>query len=243
MSLDSWSQAYILEAYNAIPNSSLPYTASRQDMIAQDAGYGFAYWGWPKGTLNDNVWTDLVLSTLQAKDPIEGWPESFLRRTFTPTNGSYKLCCVEIGCRDYGKTILISINSKGNYIDAIDVAATMMMSTGTQLFPMQWSISSDIKVTVYQLKLTSSTPSMFDSNITFPLQAQRIDRVYQISATGKFSLISTKLYKPQSYFIGIFSALTYQIFQGTETPITTTADTTTYRDLEGILDYKIIKET
>lgn len=187
----------ILEAYNATPNSSYPYSGTREK--TSSINHWFPYDVWSNGVLNDKVCKDIGLLAPEAPDE-DGWMDCALTRTFNPTNGDYKLCVITMGTFDYGKTMLISIDNKGNYIDAIQVEAWMSVRPdGLFAVPMQWQIESNMQVSVYQLKLTENKIYEFDQEIPFPLQAQRIDQIYQITPDGKFSLIKTIRYKPGGY--------------------------------------------
>ena len=58
---------------------------------------------------------------------------------------------------------------------------------------------------------------MGNSTIEDNIEAQRIDKVYQIDDSGKFNLINTKYYKPQMYNKSNFLERAYDISVGSET--------------------------
>lgn len=213
------TQELILKAFNYVKSTPLPFEFSRHSMrVRIQPDYYFPYGVWEDNVLNDKVWIDIGL-TVSENRPEENWPFTTLKRTFVPAEGDFRIGLVLMGALDYSKYMLITINNAGNYIDAIEVCACL--AAGPQvgaIIPKQWQISDDLKVTVYQIKPTSCAPLRFDQNISYPINARRIDRTYQIGQDGRFSLLQTITYQPRDYSLNQFASKDYNIWQGDEIP-------------------------
>ncbi|MEG1905469.1 MAG: hypothetical protein RR212_13825, partial [Bacteroidales bacterium] len=165
-------------------------------------------------------WTfsDLGLEYEEENITEDGWPESFIVGVFDIPYQNFNLMAVSIGTQMFGSKILISLDSNEDIIDAVDVGAYIgaALPNANYYYPMQWSINSNMELTTYQLKPTSTTPYLFETDIPFPLNAQRIDRSYKIDSLGYFTLISEIKYQPENYPIGIFIDKSHKIRTGGE---------------------------
>ena len=147
------------------------------------------------------VWIDLALTQ---KETLEinlskgvVWPEESMIRKFQ-TDTEYILFSAMFGAFDFVKEVLVSIDKNGNYIDSIAVGAAISGNID-YCYPMKWEITEDMTVKTYQLKPTSSTPILYNSDIPDTIHAERIDRTYKIDSNGKFTEVEKKFYKPKSY--------------------------------------------
>ncbi len=143
------------------------------------------------------------------------WPTCNIDHKFKTDNQNFILFSVLYGAYDYGKYSLITIDQNGKYTDSIAVGA-IIYEHGGDCFPMKWEITEDLTVKTYQLKPTSSTPILYDSDIPDTVHAERIDRIYKIDSNGKFSEVETKFYKPQNYPKEKFLDKSYDISTGNE---------------------------
>lgn len=172
-------------------------------------------------SFQNSVWTDLGLTqqTTMKIDLAKGdvWSMCHIDGKFAIDNQDFVLFTVLFGTLDYCKNALVTIDNNGNYIDSISVGASISSMTAKTYEPMQWEITSDMKVIVYQLKPTSITPIPEGSDIGDDgIEAQRIDRVYLLGSDGKFAHVETKYYKPQLYQQMHFIHNAYDISTGVE---------------------------
>ena len=76
-----------------------------------------------------------------------------------------------------------------------------------------------MRVTVYQVKPTSTTPIKFeDTSLQTKMNAQRIDTRYQIDETGHIKKIKEIKYQPQDYMVLDFTE-NRNIWDGKEQPL------------------------
>lgn len=164
------------------------------------------------------AWTDLALTqTLDiVRDKNEYWPVSNIDRKYS-INKDFTLTYARIGAYDFERGLLITTTVNDDYIDSISVDAALAFA-GTDDFylPMKWEITEDLQVVVYQLKPTSESPIMSNTPIADSIEAQRIDRIYQLGDDGKFTHLETKYYKPQMYSKSNFLDPAYDISVGGE---------------------------
>ncbi|MBQ2424829.1 MAG: hypothetical protein II262_08535 [Alistipes sp.] len=148
----------------------------------------------------------------------ELWLDSSINKKFNVAK-DFILFSAYFGEGDFGKHILVTILPDGTYIDSIAVGASILsaVDVGEIYQPMKWEINENLQVIVYQIKPTSETLIMGNSTIEDNIEAQRIDKVYQIDDSGKFNLINTKYYKPQMYNKSNFLERAYDISVGSET--------------------------
>jgi len=168
------------------------------------------------------AWYDLALTQ---KDTIkidlnkgDVWPEESMIRKFQ-TDTEYILFSAMFGAFDFIKYVLVTIDKNGNYVDSIAVSAAIFGKDGEYYYPLVWEITENMTVKTYQLKPTTSTPILCNSEIPNTLEAQRIDRTYSLDSNGKFSQIETKYYEPQNYSKDKFLNKGYDIASGNEHPI------------------------
>ena len=175
------------------------------------------------GDAFDNyVWEDLALTKQYSRvvnlTEDELWGVCEINRKFA-IDKAFVLFSAYFGEIDFVKDILVTITTDGSYIDSIPVGASIMSAysnIGDFYQPMKWEITSDLRILVYQLKPISTTAIMGDTPVSDTLEAQRIDRIYQLGDDGKFSLIDTKYYKPQMYNKSNFLDRSYDISKGGE---------------------------
>lgn len=194
----------------AIPITNIPFNGTKIDRPQRS--YALKFQSFP--SLNANMWKDIQL-TIPILPGSEGWQFSGLDRRFTPTNGNYYVGLIYFGVSDFNKKMLFTLTSNDNYIDALEIYAQSSIKDNN-VYVKQFKIDTNMRVTVYQLKPTSTTPIMLYSKVTFPLRAQRIDTVYQIDSNGRFSLVRQTLYQPQNYSEDAFTSPDVNIWDGTE---------------------------
>lgn len=197
-----------------IPYSSIPFEGSRSGSISY-MPHAFTCNNWP--IENNNVWTNFQLSISDAMPSIEdgGWYYYDYYRSFQTGNNNYTLSLILIGAMDYNKDMLVTKTPNNDYIDAIEVG--IQLSTKQKnVIVKQYKIAGDGTITVYLLRPTRNTSIMVYDDVYFPINAQRIDTVYEIDSTGHFDQISQTLYAPQNYTEYQFSNENYNIWDGTE---------------------------
>lgn len=171
-------------------------------------------------SFKNRVWTDLALTQEETMkiDLSNGdiWPICEIGCKFITINTNFNLFSVVFGPDDYIKHSLVTIDKNGNYIDSIEIGAEIVCSGWDYYYPMKWEITEDLTVKTYQLKPTSSTPILYNSDIPDTLQAQRIDRTYSIDSNGEFSEVETKYYEPRNYSKDKFLNKSYDISTGNE---------------------------
>ncbi len=164
------------------------------------------------------AWKDLALTQTETMkiDLSKGdiWNEASIIRKLQ-TNTDYILFSATLGECDFFKYILVTIDKNGKYIDSIAVGA-IIYEHGGDCYPMKWEIMEDMTVKTYQLKPTSSTPILYNSDIPDTIHAERIDRTYKIGSNGKFTEVEKKFYKPQNYPKEKFLDKSYDISTGNE---------------------------
>ena len=164
------------------------------------------------------AWKDLALTQTETMkiDLSKGdiWNEASIIRKLQ-TNTDYILFSATLGECDFFKYILVTIDKNGKYIDSTAVGA-VIYEHGGDCYPMKWEITEDMTVKTYQLKPTSSTPILYNSDIPDTIHAERIDRIYKIDSNGRFSEVETKFYKPQNYPKEKFLDKSYDISTGNE---------------------------
>ena len=134
-------------------------------------------------------------------------------RKFNQTNSAYKLITIVVGESDFETLYIATMNNSGEIIDYIE--SGVFFYTSSKIYIKQYSISSDMKITVYWLKVTS--PTIADPLNFSSVTAQRIDRKYQINATGYFSIVQEKFYQPKTYTKPYLEDKTKNIWDGVET--------------------------
>ena len=198
----------------------IPYTSCRDTLPFSD--YAFPIDLVIGSNFDNYVWEDLALTKQYSKkvslEESELWLDSSIDKKFSVAT-NFILFSAYFGDGDFGKHILITISPDGAYIDSIAVGASILsaLDVGEIYQPMKWEINETLQVIVYQLKPTSETLIMGNSTIEDNIEAQRIDKVYQIDDSGKFNLINTKYYKPQMYNKNNFLERAYDISAGSET--------------------------
>ena len=91
--------------------------------------------------------------------------------------------------------------------------------TGVEATIKQWKIDADMRVTVYQVKPTSTTPIRFeDVSPQTKMNAQRIDTRYQVDETGHIKKVKEIKYHPQDYLVLDFTG-NRNIWDGKEQPL------------------------
>lgn len=162
------------------------------------------------GNLPIYTWDDIQCTKYTFYD---GEDAAFYRK-FIPVNKSYIVAPISIGQSDWQRYLLATYTNDGNVIDYIECSVGFY-GVGLMLFK-QWKIESDMRVTIYQLKPTSSETILFDSPFT-SVNAQRIDTEYQIDSTGHFIKKSEKKYKPKNYSRTYLEDEKINIWNGNET--------------------------
>ena len=198
----------------------IPYISCRDTLPLSD--YAFPIDLIIGSNFDNYVWEDLALTKQYSKkvnlEDDELWLDSSINKKFNVAK-DFILFSAYFGEGDFGKHILVTILPDGTYIDSIAVGASILsaVDVGEIYQPMKWEITEDLQVVVYQLKPTLESPIMGNTPIANSIEAQRIDKVYQIDDSGKFNLISTKYYKPQMYNKSNFLERAYDISAGSET--------------------------
>ena len=150
--------------------------------------------------------------------PIDDGDCSIFRR-FSPTNGQYFIGVVYLGLVDNTRKLLVTATSEGEFVDFLEVSVQGFTKTGVEATIKQWKIDADMRVTVYQVKPTSTTPIRFeDTSPQTKMNAQRIDTRYQIDETGHIKKIKEIKYQPQDYMILDFTG-NRNIWDGKEQPL------------------------
>ena len=171
-------------------------------------------------SFKNRVWTDLALTQEETMkiDLSNGdiWPICNIDHKFKTDNQNFILISVLFGPDDYLKYSLVTIGKNGYYIDSIETGAEIVCSGWNYYYPMKWEITEDMTVKTYQLKPTSSTPILYNSDIPDTIHAERIDRTYKIDSNGKFTEVEKKFYKPQNYPKEKFLDKSYDISTGNE---------------------------
>jgi len=233
-------------AFRAIPSVNLPYYGIKIDQILEpQRRYHFpvSIWG---NSLNVNLWKDLGLTIPLEKNSNDFFHSSAIYRKFTPSNGSYYLGIVDIVLGDDLKKMLVTATNTGEYIDALEInVAGGYWVDGLQSFPWlhvkQFTIDADMKVTVYRLIPTSSTPIMFGANteILTTINAQRIDEIYQIDSTGQFIKTGEIKYQPKDYPVSTFSDVSINFWEGDEITVCGLSITSGFKTLELDFGFKV----
>ena len=199
--------------------TTLPYKYCEDKFSPEQPVFGFPIDNFIGTSFKNCVWTDLTLTQEETmktdSDSDNIWPTCNIDHKFKTDNQNFILFSVLYGAYDYGKYSLITIDQNGKYTDSIAVGA-IIYEHGGDCFPMKWEITEDLTVKTYQLKPTSSTPILYDSDIPDTVHAERIDRTYKIDSNGKFSEVETKFYKPQNYPKEKFLDKSYDISTGNE---------------------------
>lgn len=197
----------------------IPYISCRDTLPLSD--YAFPIDLMIGSNFDNYVWEDLALIKQYSKKVNLGedelWLDSSINKKFNIAK-DFILFSAYFGEGDFGKHILVTILPDGTYIDSIAVGASILsaVDVGEIYQPMKWEITEDLRVITYQLKPTSATPIMGDTPIADTIEAQRIDRIYQLGDNGKFTHLVTKYYKPQMYSKNNFLDPTYDISAGGE---------------------------
>ncbi len=203
------------EAFQTVPSTKLPYEGIvGESLIPPRASVFFPYKVWGN-KIDTSFWIDYGLTV---SIPIDDGDCSIFRR-FVPTNGQYFVGVINLGLVDYATKRLITATPEGEFIDCLEVSVFGYTRTGIGITIKQWRIDADMRVTVYQVKPTSTTPIKFeDTSPLSRINAQRIDTQYQIDNLGHISKIKEIKYQPQDYMILDFT-LKRNIWDGKEQPL------------------------
>ena len=205
----------VKDAFLATPFTRLPYEGRAQEtLIEPQTSVYFPYETWGN-KIDASFWIDygLTIST-----PIDEGDCSLFRR-FSPSNGDYFIGGIILGLGDYLKKLLITATPEGEFIDCLEVSVFGYTRTGAGVTIKQWKIDADMRVTVYQIKPTSTTPiKIEDTSPQTKMNAQRIDTRYQIDETGHIKKIKETKYQPQDYMILDFTG-NRNIWDGKEQPL------------------------
>lgn len=197
---------------------NLPYKFCEDTLPAQPVGFPID--NFIGTSFKNSVWTDLALTQEETMKTDSGcnniWPTCEIGRKFKTDNRNFILFSVFFGAFDFEKYSLVTIDTNGNYIDSIEIGAAIFGNDGNYYYSSKWEITEDLTVKTYQLKPTSSTPILYNSDIPDTIHAERIDRTYKIDSNGKFSEVETKFYKPQNYPKEKFLDKSYDISTGNE---------------------------
>ena len=131
---------------------------------------------------------------------------------FIPQNGNYYLIELLVGESEFTTTTLATFKTNGELINFVESEICL-----GDVMIKQYSINSDMTVTLYSLQVTSLDnvdPFTFTS-----VTAQRKDTKYQIDSTGHFIQIEEKLYQPKNYTRTELENNNYNIWQGNEVPV------------------------
>ena len=205
----------VKDAFLMVPFTQLPYEGiAEESLIKPRASVFFPYKTW-----GDKLDTTLRLDYgLTISVPIDDGDCSIFRR-FSPTNGQYFIGVVYLGLVDNTRKLLVTATSEGEFVDFLEVSVQGFTKTGVEATIKQWKIDADMRVTVYQVKPTSTTPIRFeDTPPQTKMNAQRIDTRYQIDETGHIKKIKEIKYQPQDYMILDFTG-NRNIWDGKEQPL------------------------
>ncbi|MDD4921380.1 MAG: hypothetical protein PHS30_02765 [Bacteroidales bacterium] len=137
---------------------------------------------------------------------------AIMNRLFNQPNSAFNLIATRTGESDLESRYLVTMDTTGVIIDYIE--SGVIFYSLTKIAIKQFSISSDMQVTVYWLNVTSPTnvdPFNFTS-----VTAQRTDKVYQIDTTGHFTQIQQRLYQPKTYTKAWLEDMSKNIWDGGE---------------------------
>lgn len=137
-------------------------------------------------------------------------------RKFNIANSAFYLTVIETGESDWRTQYIATMDNTGNIIDYVE--SGVLFYTSSTIAIKQYSISSDLRVTVYGLNVTS--PLNVDPFNFTSVTAQRTDKVYQIDATGHFTQVQQKFYQPTTYTKAYLEDMTKDIWAGSEVLIT-----------------------
>ena len=185
-----------------------------ETLIEPYASIYFPYKTWGN-KLDMSYWIDygLTISVPLAEDG-----DCSIFRRFVPSNGQYLIGVIDLGIMDYIRKYLITATPEGEFIDCLEVSVFGYTRTGAGVTIKQCKIDADMRVTVYQIKPTSTTPIKIDTSPQTKMNAQRIDTRYQIDETGHIKKIKETKYQPQDYMILDFTG-NRNIWDGKEQPL------------------------
>ena len=203
------------EAFQAVPSTKLPYEGiAGESLIPPRASVFFPYKVWGN-KIDTSFWIDCGLTV---SIPIDDGDCSIFRR-FVPTNGQYFVGVINLGLVDYATKRLITATPEGEFIGCLEVSVFGYTRTGIGITIKQWKIDADMRVTVYQVKPTSTTPIRFeDVSPQTKMNAQRIDTRYQVDETGHIKKVKEIKYHPQDYLVLDFTG-SRNIWDGKEQPL------------------------
>ncbi|WP_455496628.1 hypothetical protein [Coprobacter sp.] len=204
------------KAFQTVPSTKLPYEGiAGESLIPPRASVFFPYKVWGN-KIDASFWIDYGLTV---STPIDDGDCSIFRR-FVPTNGQYFVGVINLGLVDYATKRLITATPEGEFIDCLEVSVFGYTRTGVGVTIKQWKIDADMRVTVYQVKPTSTVPIKFEETAPFTkMNAQRIDTRYRIDETGHIKKVKETKYQPQDYLILDFTG-NRNIWDGEEQPVT-----------------------
>ncbi len=205
--------------------TELPFACGRADKGTYGATYSFwrvygcwgipdeFYLGWKNARLDPNTY----------ENQVDFWTD---RRGFRQGREKFKIATFCFGF-DMLKTLLYTSKDDGYYIDVLTVGASFV---GRDYFKkndytfydfLQYEITTDLQVIVYQLYPISDAPldgsDLWYFDFTNGMRAQRVDRVYQIDKDGYFHQVSETRYMPQTYTAYQMLNTYYNIWDGYET--------------------------
>ena len=216
------AQTQIVAVFNATPSVNLPYGTNIGHSQGPQHYYHFPFMLWGN-SLNINLWNDLGLTVSIVNNSNDPYIDCTIYSRFTSSNGNYYLGLIGIGAGDDWKGILITATTTGAYIDALEVSVSGgYWVDGLQsidLYPKQWKIDTNMQVTVYRLKPTSSIMFGANSTVLSTIHAQRIDEIYQINSLGQFIKTDEILYQSKNYPLSTFSDEAVNIWDGGEVPL------------------------
>jgi hypothetical protein len=206
----------VLDAFESmsLTFTPLPYNGLKSDVMLEPSRVVHCPVEQLEGKTNTALWADMQLTQPAPND----YDISDIYRRFKPTNGDYWLGAVRAGTGGSGnsKVLLVTLKPDGTFIDALEVK--FRASHGIDIdyiYLKQWKIDRAMRVTVYQIRPTQTTPIPLENTQT-SFVGQRIDTEYHINSTGKFVKLKETKYRPQTYTYSYLADKSKNFWEGNE---------------------------